>query len=781
MQSSSPPGSTRPVVTLCLGQRTVVRCDDGLLAAEYAAFDTTDIVLEATDPVSVREKGYRTTAGEALLRLSRANVTPAVAEQAARSLSLEVASSFARGAAARSVISHLGAEELFDGAIYRAPSTRYEGAWLDLAALSSELAVPRASILLQALHLAAAFAEVPPSTPLYLSTAQAMRDRLPGERTHARVDLDGVLQISDALARLGPRSASSEAHPARDRRMRRALLARVRERLSGVEGSDRIRTQIEGLDAALSPRTMSLGPLAYPQLQAIERQLATGDVSGVDQQLEELERDHGSPAGIRYLRARAARLRGDEPARTVAELLSEIGQHDSGFHQAVLATARKWLAIGQKGTARHFALHLARDPSAPDGDRLGALEILERTGTPVTPPALPAQPAPVYPPPVPALASTVPAHPSISPAFLRQTASIPQTQPSAQQPSLQPPPHESPLQAVPYLFSIPPAPYPSPLQAPPYPSSPPQFAPLEASPLPPSPPLHPALPPALPPQAAQVPSPTPTVPLLQAPLRAPTPLPPQAVPVQNVRQTLQIPPAAQPSGGYYPGPDRAGGENWPATNGVPAHDEDARPGAQPAPVEEYHAQLVDWPRAPRTRSERASDERPAAPFGGPMPVRYHPELAESLPLPAGASESTLDPKHFPKTPLQVRVAMVRCARELGRDYRLRYGKNLRCDVLAVDAMQEHLMRCCVGLPTDETVVWEIQRHGALLSEIIARALGGAWTEVGPSEPGYWTMFIPPGIRTWPIGRVYRFVAMGSRGKDLVAYYLDLEARLRAQT
>jgi len=161
--------------------------------------------------------------------------------------------------------------------------------------------------------------------------------------------------------------------------------------------------------------------------------------------------------------------------------------------------------------------------------------------------------------------------------------------------------------------------------------------------------------------------------------------------------------------------------------------------------------------------------------------RYPPELAESLPLPAGASESTLDPQQFPKTPLQVRVAMVRCSREIGRDYRIWYGKTLRCDVLAVDAMQEHLMRCCVGRPeSDETVAWEIRRHGALLSEIIARALGGVWTDVGPSEPGYWTMRVPPGIRCWPIGRVHRFVAVGSRGRDLVAYYLDLEARVRGR-
>ncbi|HXX68746.1 MAG TPA: hypothetical protein VEK07_16280 [Polyangiaceae bacterium] len=767
MRDSSPPESTRAVVTLCLGERTVVRCDDGLLAAEYAVFDTTDIVLEATDPVSVREKGYTTTAGEALARLSRANVTPGLAEQAARSLSLDVASSFARGPAARSVISHLGAQELFDGAIFRAPSSRYEGAWLDLATLSAQLGIAGASILLQALHLAAALAEVPPTTPLYLSTSAATRERLPGERTHSRIELAGAARIPEALARLGPNPTSSEGHPGRDRRMRRALLARVRERLVGAEASDRLRTHVEALDTALAPRTMSLGPLAYPQLQAIERQLATGDAQGVDQQLEELERDHGSPTGIRYLRARAALLRGDDPPRTVAELLAEIGREEPGFHQAVLSAARKWMATGQKNNARHFALLLARDPSAPDGDRLEALDILERTGTPLA--AVPVQPQ-------------GPTYPSTAPAFPRQVASPPP--PAAPVPHVHPQPL-TPLSTLAILQPQPiapgvhppqpmhpgaqpqqpiapgvPQPHPTLPTLPQHPSPPPATSPLQA-PQHSMPPLH-----SLPPQHSMPPLQPSTAPL-QASI-APLPAHPSTAPVG-------ADPSAQPPFAGYPPP-----ANWAHTNGVAPRWDAPPPNRAPA-VEEYPAEIVDWPPAGQRPPGSPFEEPAAVRHGGRMFPRYPPELAESLPLPAGASESTLDPQQFPKTPLQVRVAMVRCSREIGRDYRIWYGKTLRCDVLAVDAMQEHLMRCCVGRPeSDETVAWEIRRHGALLSEIIARALGGVWTDVGPSEPGYWTMRVPPGIRCWPIGRVHRFVAVGSRGRDLVAYYLDLEARVRGR-
>jgi hypothetical protein len=134
---------------------------------------------------------------------------------------------------------------------------------------------------------------------------------------------------------------------------------------------------------------------------------------------------------------------------------------------------------------------------------------------------------------------------------------------------------------------------------------------------------------------------------------------------------------------------------------------------------------------------------------------------------------------LPATPLQARIALTRLARELAGEYRLAYGKALRCNVLAVDAMQHHLMhRFSKAAISDPGVAWELRRHGALLSEIIARALGGGWVDVGPSEPGYWAMVVPPSTRTWPIGRVYRFVALGNRERDLVSYYLDLEARVR---
>jgi hypothetical protein len=51
-------------------------------------------------------------------------------------------------------------------------------------------------------------------------------------------------------------------------------------------------------------------------------------------------------------------------------------------------------------------------------------------------------------------------------------------------------------------------------------------------------------------------------------------------------------------------------------------------------------------------------------------------------------------------------------------------------------------------------------------------------DIGPSEPGYWAMTVAPGTRTCPIGRAYRFVALGRQERDLVSYFMDLEERAR---
>jgi len=144
----------------------------------------------------------------------------------------------------------------------------------------------------------------------------------------------------------------------------------------------------------------------------------------------------------------------------------------------------------------------------------------------------------------------------------------------------------------------------------------------------------------------------------------------------------------------------------------------------------------------------------------------HRELVETLEPPAQS-----DP---------IRNATTRLARELGHDYRRWYGTRLVADVTAIDTMQRHLRRRFAGALLDDRrwpeLEVELVRHGALLSEVLARTLGARWVDVS-GQPDNWAMVVPgAGVRgrVEPIARMRRFVARGRHEPDLVAFYADLE-------
>ncbi len=619
----------RASTSLRLGERVVVRCVDGALGAEYALFDVGEIVLRSSDPVTVREMGYITTARQALARLARGGVTPELAQRAAAAVPPFAVQSFARGGSVRALATRLGAQELFDGAVYRAATQTYDGAWLQLPPLTAALG-REAAWALQALHLAATIAEVSGTTPLQLATANLTRTGRSGERTYRRVSLEAAREIPALLRNLQPNPLGVDLDPQADSALRESLLLRVRERMSADAGP-KLRAHLDKLESALTSGAPAASPMSDPELREIERQLAAGDARGVDAQLDEVERKHGRVPGVRYLRARAALVRGDEPPQKVAQILSALAGEQPNFHEAELVAARAWLAAGEEAHARYFARRLADDASAAESARLVAMEILDET------------------------AKTT----------------------------------------------------------------------------------HSNAPPAVKPKADARPDASSSPPKLDA----------QAPPAE-VRAYVV--------------------ENTP----IPF--KKAPPGASLPPLEPVPEPAPPFGSAPRPRGPSALSR------AGP-PVRYDPELVESLSLPHGASEDLLAVGEAPTTPLQARVAMARLARTVGRDYRLWYGATLRCNVIAIDLMQRHLAQRYAGASlADPKTTTELLRHGALLSEIIARALGGAWVDVGPSECGYWAMLVPPATRCWPIGRVYRFVALGHLERDLVAYFLDLENRVRGQ-
>jgi hypothetical protein len=159
------------------------------------------------------------------------------------------------------------------------------------------------------------------------------------------------------------------------------------------------------------------------------------------------------------------------------------------------------------------------------------------------------------------------------------------------------------------------------------------------------------------------------------------------------------------------------------------------------------------------------------------PQAYEAEPVEHLPMPSGIDDRSFPPGQIPRTAFEVRIASVRLARELGHDYAQRYGVHLKLDPMALDWMQRHLReRWPRGLVEGPQATRDVHLHGAVLSELLARSLGALWTDVAPSEVGYWAMFVPPRTRIWPFARVYRFIAMGHLEKDLISYYFDLRAR-----
>jgi hypothetical protein len=587
---------------------------DGALGAEYALFDPGEIVLRASDPVTVREMGYLTTARQAVERLTRAGITAELAKEAANAISPEVVASYARAAAVRPVASRLGPQELFDGAIFRASLQTYEGAWLRLPSIAEALggSVP---FTMQALHLAMTLREVADNTTLHLATTNITRSSRSGDRTYRRIVFESPHDLPTTLRHLRPNPHPAGVDGQADEAYREALLARVRERAS-VNASAALRKHLGVLEDALAAVAGPPGPAHGSELRAIEQQLGAGDANGVDERLDLLERQHGPLPAIRYLRARAAFVRGDAAPRTIAQTLSAIADEAVGLHAAGLIAARAWLAAGEETHARYFAHRLADDATAPESARLVALEILEETTLTTrsnAPPPASTKPSPVLP-------------------IERGIGDI------ANEVGLR-------LDAAPPGASLPPT-----------------------------------------------------------------------------------------------GPPIAHGISGEAVAGL----------------------SIAFPK---------SDP----------PVRYDAELVEALALPSGTSEEELGYGETPVTPSQARVAMTRLARTLGRDYRLWYGMTLRCNLLALDIVQRHLAQRYVGTSlADAKTTSELLRHGALLSEIMARTLGGVWVDVQPTECGYWAMLLPRSTRCWPIGRVYRFATLGPRDRDLVAYYVDMEKRARGR-
>ncbi len=697
-----------------IDDRIVSRCDDGLLLAEYAIFSPRDTEIRPSDRVRANVSGFVTSAGVARSRLEAAGVSLALADEAAAAMSQSVVDAYAQGPAVRSVASHLGAHELFEGRAYDETAQHYAGAWLDMRALASDVAVPGAGLALQALHLAAVLAEADPEARVSMATETFAPQRAsPGERTFHRIQFGHVKRLVEALRGLRP--ASRRARDDKGDELRLDLAALLRDRVAS-KTTEATRRRVRALEQSLAAIDLpAQGPLANIDLWALEKQLEAHDARGVEERLNLMERTRATP-GTRYLREYLAFVKGIEPPRRIAERLSQWTLAGTVFYELDLLRARVWLAAGVPRYARHYARALVEDRTAPDAVCLIALEILESTShraRTIPPPSVRSS----VPPPFPAAGSLPPPRP--------------------------PMPSRPPMGSRPPMDSRPPMESRAPMDSESAPAAPevPEPAPsvesvVESTPLGGPPPFD-------------------TEPLTERGSEAP-PMTERiveavAIPAEVVTTAIVMTSSAPPP----PSPAASTAMAIrPTSRGFMTE-------APPRPPPEDQVP-PSWAPPPRGLYER-----------------YVPEVVETLPLPHGSTEDQLVPGAVPRKPHEVRIACTRMARELARDYRLWYGTRLRTDALAVEAMQRHLLsRWPDGKLTGQDAAWELRRHGALLSEILARALHGYWVDVAPSEIGYWAMFVPPGTRTWPFGRIYRFVTLGHRERDLVGYYLEVHARAK---
>lgn len=297
-----------------------------------------------------------------------------------------------------------------------------------------------------------------------------------------------------------------------------------------------------------------------------------------------------------------------------------------------------------------------------------------------------------------------------------------------------------------------------------------------------------------------------------APPVAPAPAPPAEPPVDPLHVPTRIPTLTPPSyaTGMEPVPEAAGAEvppELPVTGAslapprVPSFAPPAVEGAVPdfvvpralaTPVARISVaprratpQSFPPPVGDETRFMRGASLPPMAviseqevPFA-PTTSRGEPEDAISLKppfpgaLPYAASEGP------PRNGNDARRYFTALTVELARDYQTHYGLFLRTNVDGLELVQRRISEILTaGEVKTVGEAREVRRHGAFLSEVLARNLGAYWENIDHPDLGHWSMIVPARIRVWPFGRIVRFVKLGTRERDLVSFYLELMARSR---
>jgi hypothetical protein len=759
--------------TLEVGDRVVLLSKGGPPEAEYALFDPGEITLLADTPGHVREVSYRTTVQDAIGRLEAVGVTLALAHEAASAVAPSIAATYARGPAVRRIASLLGPAELFDGGVYDSELRRYEGRWTDLPALALDVEISRATTLMQSLALIAMLREVDPQTLVVLTTQDYSTERRPGERSYRRVPLEHAVNLPQALRSLAARGKQAPSIERDQGPTREELVAALQERASACSDPD-AKERILAMEGAMSLRQRpNRGPLSDPELWLLEEQLSAGNATGVLERIDALEKTSGRNPATSYLRARASLITGREPARLIAERAGALAMSMTSFAECTLLAAEAWNAAGEVRRAVPFARDLVSNPTADDDIRTRALQIVEaaeRSGR----------------------VGSVPPAPEV--LALKQKLSNRPPPP----PTLPPPPDDDAEGAggAPRRLSDELKIDDKPLSIPPRVPGRKETPPMPLGELGDAPPWQPSggRPPPLPPGASPkigVNAPPPSEPK-KRPGTSTLQGPPQSAPRQRIatphssgriRATVAAAAAAE-----RPAPSTQPQQNR-VTPVALAHEPSEappprtsqRPPPTPGVLRKANWAVTDLMRGGsqppfRSDSPGAHAYIPKAPK---VPVGLESETVETLAMPPGLSGSQAPLETLPSSVIDARVQFTLLSRDLAREYREDLGVILRVDVASIEAMQGQLLERYPDrtLHSMEEAI-DVRKHGALLSEILARTFDAFWVDIAPSDLGYWAMVVPPDTRVWPFGRILRLISMQHKERDLVAYYYEVQARTK---
>lgn len=723
---------------LYIASRAVLVSEGGTPDAEYALFDSGEIELRKAGIGDVREAGYRTTVSDALARLEALGINEHLIRDAGDAAAALANKGYARGRPTHRLLGLLDGGELFDGYHYDAASRAYLGLWFDMRALARDLGITGASAALQSMALFTLLRRVHTDETVVLDTHEVMLSRRAGERSLRRVSLRHIDTLPSAMRSLAGRAPVSDGE--RGARPADEILRILTER---GEPERRIAQVREILNA---PEPPTRGPLADPEAWSIERSLSDGATQGVIDRIEKLEQSAGRQPATIYLRARLALIRNSEAPRPIAERLSELVMSHS-FCELELLAAQAWHAAGEPARARPFLRSLTSNPSAPHQLRNVAEQLAESTPmqTQPPPPMHPSQHPPV----------SIPAE-----TVRKSTLESARLDPSPVPPRVLTPP------ALELDLEMPPFPPPALKKTSVPPLSVDDKTPVGSIVAP----VNQTMPPIT---AAPITAPPATVPATSLPVSASS-----ASMAQSQRSLSPRSKRYYSSDGYFsaidleweaivppsrPPPSLARGAATLKFYGPTKAEAQAAVSASSGSISIPPASLT--PRAMSARALRA-----AAPA----------ELAEMLALPPGGDRVEQDGSLL-RTGLEARVHFTRLARELGRSYRERFSIELWSDIRGIETMQMKLREMFRdGPPKTPAEVAEARRHGALFSEILTRTLGAEWSDISPTELGYWSMTIPPSTRVLPFGKMARFIAAASDPKsdagDLMKYYLEVERR-----